>query len=170
MPADLVAYLRARVDEDEATATAASPGPWLVKDLGDAEFTSSDNCGWWWVWQESKLPHYGGVIQIDHTPGAVGVASITDAEQGAKERADADHIARWNPAAVLADIAAKRALLEMHVREKYRSANQPDYCRECAQYDKYEDPTTGWPCATLLALAQAHAARDDFDPSWRTDA
>jgi hypothetical protein len=159
---DLVTYLRARLDEDEATASAASPGPWVVKDIGDHEFTSDDDKGWWWVWQESALPYYGGVVQIDHTPGAVGVASITDARQGAKERADAEHIARCDPPAVLADIALRRSILDA-------------YARLADIADETADPDVA---RAALALATAiegwaqgrYAARDDFDPSWRTDA
>jgi hypothetical protein len=156
---DLAAYLRARWDEDEAAARAATPGPWIVKDVGDREFTSDDDKGWWWVWQEAALPHYGGVIQIDHTPGAVGVASITDARQGAKERADAEHIARWDPAAVLADIAAKRTLLAPHAGYHDCTAHGSD----CSWTN-----STWYREMVLPALLAPFATRDDFDPSWRT--
>lgn len=48
--------------------------------------------------------------------------------------------------AVLADIAAKRAIIDRHVRD-----------------DSWE---YGQPCETLRLLASAYAHRDGFDPSW----
>jgi hypothetical protein len=61
---DLIEFLRARIDEDEAAARAATPGRWVARDLGDAEFTSDDGKGWWWVWREG-IEHYAGVLKVD---------------------------------------------------------------------------------------------------------
>ncbi|MGW6416030.1 DUF6221 family protein [Streptomyces sp. NPDC055055] len=71
---DLIAFLRARLDEDEQTARAAKPGPWHT-DGGD-------------------------VYARDRTDAVVG---HTDS---------AEHIARHNPARVMAEVYSKRQLLD----------------------------------------------------------
>jgi len=56
------------LDEVQARIDAATPGPLVAVDL-DAEIngetiTGAEH-GWWWVWQESKKPYYGGVIEAE---------------------------------------------------------------------------------------------------------
>jgi len=90
--------IQAAIDKLETQRAASTTGPWIVHDMGDSTYTSANNKGWWWIWQESALPFYGGVMEVDHRddfgPGGspVGVASRTDNDDGEKERADADLI------------------------------------------------------------------------------
>jgi len=76
-------------------------------------------------------------------------------------KADARHVARWDPARVLAECAAKRAIVEMHVRgirETVDPGLVPDLdCAECDQ---------PFPCPTLRLLAQPYADHPDFDSAW----
>jgi pyrimidine deaminase RibD-like protein len=62
------------------------------------------------------------------------------------ERAEA-HIARHDPARVLADVAAKRAIVALHP------------CDDCGMGND--------PCSTLRLLAQPYAEHPDYDEEWR---
>jgi len=67
----------------------------------------------------------------------------------------AKHIARQDPASVLARIAADRKILDLH------SGENDDMCQSYA--GNYVDK----PCRTLLALASAYADRPGFREEWR---
>jgi hypothetical protein len=87
---DLAAFISARLSEDEAAAAAASDGPW------DA-----------WRGRPGL-----GLGQLEHgvtLPGqeAGSLASIATASW-----MDAEHIARHDPARVLREVAAKRAMVQ----------------------------------------------------------
>ncbi|MCX4993825.1 DUF6221 family protein [Streptomyces longwoodensis] len=82
---ELVAWLRAQLDEDERTAQAASPGPWYVNAEHDE------------------------VMAVDDVTVAEGFAL-----SGRQLRATVDHIARHDPARVLREIDTKRRLLDLH--------------------------------------------------------
>lgn len=85
---DIVAFLTARLDEDERLARAATAGPWTVDDEEYAETI------------------YGA----DHTAVVAGgrwggEASVFESTE------DARHIARHDPPRVLREVAAKRKLV-----------------------------------------------------------
>lgn len=86
---DLPSFLRARWDEAEQRAVAATPGPWTV------ERRDGWNDGTLWV-----LP------DIERWRG------MTNTVQFGQDRETAEHIAANDPAFVLADIAAKRQVLD----------------------------------------------------------
>ena len=86
---DLVEFLRARLDEDEATARAATVGPWTVNDPEFAEaIRSADGVD---------------VVAGGRWGGEAPVFASTE---------DALHIARHDPARVLAETEAKRRLVD----------------------------------------------------------
>lgn len=64
------------------------------------------------------------------------------------------HIARHDPARVLAGCEAKRRIVELHSGET--ASNDPQ-CRHIADE---------WPCPTLLALVSVYAGHPDHDPAW----
>lgn len=136
-----------------AIAGEATPGPWVTLDMGGPEYTSSNDEGWWWVWQQTRLPYYGGVLEPErHTPdcpgkpsicctgGALFSANITDNNDGVQEKADAEFVAAFNPQTVLAlldrleaaeaerdALAAKVAAVEARVtryRQLYEQATK----------------------------------------------
>jgi hypothetical protein len=113
---DIEAFLTARLDEDEAIARAASAGPWSVG--GGGYEGDNDGCIEGAAGQD--------LIRVAGDPGGYeAVLSISDAE----------HIVRWNPVRVLAEIAAKRAILEIHAPHDSRIlaavwAGHPDYRQE----------------------------------------
>lgn len=99
--------------------------------------------------------------------------------------ADATHIARHDPARVLAECAAKRAIVSEHRQVMFTEAsllgidNLPA-CKKCHTIAPAPD---GWPadedwtqerindsypCRTLRLLAQPYADHSDFDPAWRS--
>lgn len=113
---DLVAFLRARLDEDEQAAERAQ---------GEGQ-------SWAWV-----------------QPEALDANRYPSLEQ-------AEHIARHDPARVLAEVAAKRALLDVH-RDDYGS------CSTCGTAGEYDVP---WPCTTVELLALPYANHPDYRSEW----
>lgn len=93
-PATIAEFLLARVTEDEAAAKACAevyPSPWEMSDRG------------WMATVRGDAPNFRVVSTLDqeHAPeGWVG------------DRLD--HIARHDPARVLAECKAKRAIIEFH--------------------------------------------------------
>jgi len=79
---DLIAFIRARLAEDEQIALGASPGPWHPDEEHDE------------------------VLAVDDVTVAEGFAL-----SGRQLRATVEHIARHDPARVLREIEGKRRLL-----------------------------------------------------------
>lgn len=84
---------------------------------------------------------------------------------GNPDAAAREHIARHDPARVLRDVEAKRAILRAHWRDNDGAG---PVCYTCGD----ADPNTGkregeWPCETLRLLALPFADHKDFDESWR---
>lgn len=133
MTADLVAFLRARLDEDERIARAATPGPWeqTPERVG---FLASEE--------------YWDVVDCSGTPAA---------------RENAEHIARHDPARVLADIDAKRQLIALH-QEKQEQGYGSDFCAECGFGEVSQ---SYYPCGTLRLLALPYAGHPDYREEWR---
>jgi len=129
---DMIAFLRARLDEDEAAARAVA-GHELFDGTG---------------------------IVVMHTH-ASGTRSVTLPSHVAR------FAARWDPARVLAEVAAKRAIIELHApipEDDLRlRAGSCTSCGDqgCCGHDEE------YPCATLKAIAQPYADHPDFDPAWR---
>lgn len=102
---ELVDFLRARLDEDEAVARAATPGPWWYNPgkqwLDPEAFEKYD------LAKGEEFVGYGGPHPFTGAVCATGPASHS------QSMADAAHIARAaDPARVLAEVDAKRRLLE----------------------------------------------------------
>jgi hypothetical protein len=120
---DLVTWLRAQLDEDERVARAVA------------------GSGRWVKYSEG-----GDGAAIETEPGGDPGAIIGD-------DAMATHIARHNPARVLAEVEAKRSILEMH-----EEGDKHGDCAICFAV---------WPCGTLKALAWPYADRPGYDEAWR---
>lgn len=96
----LVAFLRARLDDRERTARAATPGPWCARGVPYEGFMPDDPCivaadGRW----VAGLAYDGLSTSIEHEVDA-----------------DAEHIALNDPASVLLDVAADRELIAAYQR------------------------------------------------------
>ena len=153
---DLIAFLRARLDDDEQTARASighSAGHlngadplllaiWKVTDrpATGTFVTTRDQ----WDRSTEIVPTYGGM--------------------------HAAHIARHDPARVLAEADAKRRILDEHPPALGWDGRTPDgsVCRTCAQ-DATDGALQGepYPCVTLRLLAMPYADHPDYQDEWR---
>lgn len=171
MPMTPVEFLTARYDERERWAKACAelyPSPWDVYDRGHMAKVTADG------------PVYRNVTELDQAQ-AVGCAWLGDYLQ---------HIAANDPAYALADIAAKRAILEWHQNwpvlvEKQPTFDQPamatDFSsvtesvtvrlsRQIAWLTEQEyrnrfgsEPPTG---PIIRLMLQPFAEHPDYDPKW----
>lgn len=182
---DLVAYLKQRLREEEQWALAASvPYPYAV---GEPKVPAG-GVHWRWVAGEDWTPvkpdpvvadtvggpdYYGSnvnLVSVEEWPSgnphrpmpAVVANSMVEVQSG-----PAGHIAYWDPARVLADIEAKRRLIDLHVNDG--SATLPS-CAVC-DVGSHSCGCVGWdewPCETLKILVQPYSSRPDFNEDWRT--
>lgn len=129
---DLVAFLRARLDEDEAAARAASAGPWVQQ-----------------------------VGYISGGPdGRVHVAQQAQAW-------NADHIARHDPARVLAEIDAKRRIVDLHAPARPRALpHREPGCLTCTTAQVWDTAAGEATCETLRLLALPYAGHPGYRETW----
>lgn len=119
----IVEFLTARLDEDEQAAQAASE-----------RAPWSHNADDYWM--------------ITGTDGEVVVY-----DESAPTTAEAVHIARHDPTRVLAEVAAKRAILAEHLPGT-------DRC------DEHDAMLRTIPCPTLLALVGPYSEHPHCHPAW----
>lgn len=98
-----------------------------------------------------------------------GVDDWTDLVLGVKvEGADIEvatpHLARCDPARVLREVEAKRAIIAAH-------ATDPDgHCSVClTTRDRWQEdwPLDEWPCQTILAVAAVYSDHPDCRQEWK---
>jgi hypothetical protein len=74
---------------------------------------------------------------------------------------DALHMARWDPPRVLAEVQAKRAILDLHRPEEFHDTPGGFFCR-------HDQGTAGiWPCQTVRLLCLPYADHPDYQQEWR---
>jgi hypothetical protein len=142
--ADLVAFLRARLDDDERVACAATEGD-----------------GW-----QTQRPLSGRWTPGDGVPGSGSVedetGDIVVYDEGSPSEAQAAHIARHDPARVLREVEAKRRIVDLHAGP-----------HECSTYDHRGDvDACTWviepeECSTLRLLASVYDQHPDYREEWR---
>jgi hypothetical protein len=146
----LVEFLKERIDEDEAAAQSCLSG------LGLRPAT----------WANIGRPGGKGATQVrTDPPNRYGttfpVARAADPE--------ANHIARHDPARVLADCTARRRIIELHHdwTHTWEDGEVTVGCAHCTWTgnDGMDYPSDG-PCETLRLLAAPYADHADFDPGW----
>lgn len=151
--ADLVQFLRARLDEDEQTAREAG-GRWLVLPVSGWVHTApapSDE------WQHPGTDHHVASVPLD---------------------SDRAHIVRHDPARVLAEVEAKRRILADHPIER-ETVERPIYqgrevggpywewgCANCHVDDDGLVYGFGY-CLVWRALALPYAGHSDYRKEWR---
>ncbi|MEU5426885.1 DUF6221 family protein [Streptomyces olivoreticuli] len=151
MTADLAAFLRARLDDDEQAARAAKPGPWIRHDHVAGEH--ADDAA------PDGRPYGSAVADCRRVPDGYGVPNAL-------------HIVRHQSARVLAEVEAKRRLVDLHQGE-----GEFPKCAVCAQPETFDEDVDGnqerfrWaestPCLTLRLLALPHADHPDYRQEWR---
>lgn len=143
---DLIAFVRARLDEDQAAAERAR----------DAEFCKD---GRW---------NARGPFGDDYRLGSVQ-SEVNESILG--EDADdvpfpfADHIARHNPARILREVEAKRRMFDLHVlaERDYGDGFVTELCMVCDP----QEPEPFYPCQTLRLLALPYSDHPDYHEEWR---
>lgn len=121
---DLKTFLLARIDEDEAAAKAAFGEPFL----------SSVDDGVWEANTSSRSPNVTGTSYF----------SIEGGDPDCMTEGQAAHIARHDPARVLAECAAKRAIIDaQHWEPQVRPTDTELHAR--AAHPAYEYETTEGP-------------------------
>jgi len=132
---DLVDFLRAQYDEEEAYARAASQSDHGATATGEH-----------WVWEcettdrpvalDPAMSEYVegfdyspvGLRSIEQYPSSVGPLShlVVHGQQEIRV-VDAAHIVRWDPARVLAEVGSKRRILDEYTEARRREAEKPGY-------------------------------------------
>ena len=138
MTAALTDFLLARIAEDETVARAATPGPWVVRSLGYVA---------------------GG--------GATSLFGTDVHDAPADHEPDAEHIARHDPARVLAECEAKRRIVEhadafadCEVHPGRKSETDCDECIAAWRINMNDE----W---YLRFLALPYADHPDYREEWK---
>jgi hypothetical protein len=151
---DIVEFLTARLNEDKTA----------IKAMG------AEGAGRWWVGQrfDGSLDPEGSTVFVD-VRRSDGLGYIHLGAPGMLTGPTAMHIARHDPARVLAEVAAKRAILTLHSPENLEYVNTDGDDRTgtiCATCDSL---VGNWPCDTLKLLAAVYADHPDYKSAWRVE-
>lgn len=152
---DLVTWLRAQLDREEGDANLIpgggyQPARWTAHRVPDGD---------WAEIRQHDLP-----VGADADEGE----EISTAGLMTWGRNEDLHVARWDPARVVAEVAAKRAILDLHAIVS-NGCDKPDsdYCQEC-YYDRgYNPQGFPMPCPTVRLLALPYASNPGYEESWR---
>jgi hypothetical protein len=148
----IVEFIKARLDEDEAAARAASAG-------GAWRYEDGDSVGAWTLYDE----HWTIASLKTYQHEAYDYAARMPAFRH-PEYVDADangaHIARHDPARVLREVEAKRRILD---RYDDALARQGDWQESQLAADICVQEYQDW---VLPTLALPYADHPDYDPTW----
>lgn len=158
MTDDLITFLRARLDDDERIAKAATTGPWSVNDESFAE--------------SIRATDGTEVVAGGRWGGEAPVFESTE---------DALHIAAHDPARTLLEIEAKRQLLADALAEKHVVVEDCWYTCPAATEERdggetCNDADSDKPCncgrdarveRRLRLLAMSYADHPDHREEWR---
>jgi hypothetical protein len=141
---ELVAFVRRCLDEDERVALAAQASgtpPWVNRVYAESDGYNTGSI--------KDASGYTVVHVEDQTPGF----------------ATAEHIARWDPARVLAEVKAKRRILDLYEAAcaEVRSFVTADQ-RAAARVAQFQLE------AVITALAQPCAGREGWREEWQASA
>ncbi|MFE2555989.1 DUF6221 family protein [Streptomyces sp. NPDC059352] len=153
---DLIAFLRDRLHEDELASRATADSRGAPVCYAWAARPNPVRPSHWEVWTEE--------------------AWLLTRKQTAE---DAAHIARHDPARVLAEVDAKRRTLARHVPERRRLTLTDEeggttsfgfyVCTACTPNRTIEhgQNVVEWPCPDVRALALPYADHADYRDAWR---
>jgi hypothetical protein len=145
---DLIAWLRAQLDDDERVAAAAHVGPWRAERAAESVYADESSV----VLMPGPLDGWATYVVPPQVEGRDGI-----------DPADAEHIACWDPTRVLAEVDAKRRIIDEH--GSYSGyGTHCDTCRHPTDDVAAGEP---WPCPTLRLLALPYADRPGYRNEWR---
>lgn len=158
---DIVAFLTARLDEDQAAAEAAIPKEWKGR---------------------RDIYLVGGAHRDQMRKDWVNATLANGFSEYVSDEATTAQVARHDPARVLREVGAKRRILARHGAEQWPQGFPPSvyelpdeyvgpliaYCDTCSTtstegLDNFYAP---WPCDTVKDLAAPHADHADYEQSW----
>lgn len=151
MTEDFVLFIRARLDDDERAATAATPGPWTAEPTDRAGDGTVEAAPW--------RVRSGESVVVVPTQGEGADGSRGG---GGAARADAEHIAAHAPARVLREVEATRAALVMYEAacDVVREPTTAEAGR-AAQVEQFALE------AVFRHYAAVHADHPDYREYWR---
>jgi hypothetical protein len=145
---DLGDFLLARIDDDQDQARYATARPWQNVRVNE----HSD--GWNVEARGTDGTHYD--VAVDHARPPEGACSVSDAA----------HIARWDPARVLAECDAKRRIVDAYfaaiLAEGPTVGVDPD-----PAVDEFATGTVRALRGVLQLLALPYADHRDYREEWR---
>ena len=146
-------FLLARIAEDEKVAPAAIGLHWHAQGGPELRTDPSGSAG-------SVEPYWFQIAEGGHDDGPSGYR-----EDGYWERMRSFwHIGRHDPARVLAECKAKRAIVA-EWDKVCESANRANATGDTDEAWTFEQRAEGF-WVTLLALASVYADHPDYDPAW----
>jgi hypothetical protein len=144
---ELIERIKAAIDEDERVANAATPGRWVVGGWRGASRSNVHAPDY----RPKGFSNGQHVAETIVAEGGMGPWAA-DLRGSGFPHANAEHVARHDPARVLRQVAAHRKILEEHDIECPGENYQ--YCRVCHDYQRHDAQSA--PCVTLLALAEVY--------------
>lgn len=161
---DIVTFLTAELDEDERIALATTACPVAGSWRGAQEKHSED-------W--SPLALIQGREEIDtpdyigYSPGRPVIVHAADWQHEAED--NLRHIARHDPARVLAEVAVKREILSSYVAAKAQVESRLEASDGVKPTDLIASATLGALETIVRDLATVYADRPGYKAEWRID-
>lgn len=157
---DLVAFLRARLDEDEATAQAAADfgGGIHGFDWSVSGSHADDGGTYWRVAATARASGHEQFVEIVG-PGVSG--------GGAHTEQVAHHVVRHDPARVLREVKAKRQLLALY--EEHKRLDRETFEAE-GQHARSLSSLRAAYFDAVRFHAAVYAAHPDYRPDWAPEA
>lgn len=150
MTTDMIKWVRAQLDDDEAIARVISAGGYEPQTWHSGP-DGPGHVGVLLFAEDRMIGDPPEAVERYDEPFAVVIGG----------RAEHRHIARWDPARVLAEVEAKRRILEEHGPDE----RHPWECRACA--GRYGDDGYPIPCPTVRLVALPFAGREGYLDEWR---
>jgi hypothetical protein len=148
--ATLVEFLTARLDEDEAAAQAAADPPWTAEIMSHVDAGSVTHQTW----------EVGRNINFDYLGDDHEIVSYGTRDEGdGQSEANARHIARHDPARVLAEVDAKRRIVADYERGLGRRRDHPGDAASAGALLALH--------AVARLLALPYTDHPDYDEAWR---
>lgn len=144
---DLVTWLRAQLDREEGDASLIPGGGYQPARWTAHRVPNGD----WAEIRQHELPY--GKADYEH-------ADVSTAGLMLWGRNEDEHVARFDPARVTAELAAKRAIVYLHGRG--HDCSGYDHNGEVDAYQYVPDGD----CSTLRHLAAVYADRPGYQPEW----
>jgi hypothetical protein len=158
---DIVAFVRARLDEDEQVARAASAG-------GAWTYAGGDSVGAWTLYDEHWTIADLKTYQYEEYDYAARMPRARD-PQYVDADANGAHIARHDPARVLREVEATRAIVARYADALRVRDDDFDPADEAMRKDRYSWGWADWHAEALEPVVRLLALPYSDHPDWREE-